>query len=584
MLRCGVRRMKIIRLPDSWAARIAAGEVVERPASVVKELVENSLDAGAKEISVWIEGSGISLIRVSDDGEGIAAEDLSLAVERHATSKITDEGDLWRISTLGFRGEALPSIGSVAKLEITSRTRDADAGSRLRVEGGAADEPVAAGSAVGTSVEVRELFFNTPARRKFLKAPATELSHVCDVMNHAALAYERVHFRLYNQGKMLCDYPGGVEPRDRLGQVLGREIAEGMTPFSWSGASFKITGFLSKAPSSFSGTRYIMAYVNRRFVRDRVLTHAILQGYETLLMKGRYPAVVLCLEMPFNEVDVNVHPAKHEVRFRRQSDVHQAVAAAVREGLRQEAKEPTPLVWRKTGEMPLAVHERSVDYDPSPPRSGTALTPAEIMQFDGEPRLAPHGFFSSLEVLGQLLGCYLICSSPRGLAVIDQHAAHERVAFERMRRQLDHGAVERQNLLIPQVIELPAGEAALLEQRLEVLDRVGFNVERFGPDAHVIRTAPALLPPGDYREALRRMIAEVAEVGESEALREGLEDRLATIACHSVIRAHRKLEKEEILALLQELDRIDFATQCPHGRPVLIELSESQLEAMFRRT
>jgi DNA mismatch repair protein MutL len=576
--------MKIIRLPDTWAARIAAGEVVERPASVVKELVENSLDAGAREISVWIEGGGISLIRVTDDGEGIAAEDLALAVERHATSKIADEADLWRISTLGFRGEALPSIGSVAKLEITSRSRQSQSGCRLRVEGGAAQDAVIAGSAVGTSVEVRELFFNTPARRKFLKSPATELSHVCDVIHHAALADERVHYRFYNQGGLVCDYPGGVAPRDRLGQVLGREIAEGMTPFSWSGASFKISGFLSKAPSSFSGTRYIMAYVNRRFVRDRVLTHAILRGYDTLLMKGRYPAVVLYLEMPFNEVDVNVHPAKHEVRFRRQSDVHQAVVEAVREGLRREAKEPAPLVWRKTGEMPLAVHERAVVYDPLPPGSEPALTPAEIRQFENAPGLVPRGFFSSLEVLGQLLGCYLICSSPRGLAVIDQHAAHERVAFERMRRQLGNGEIERQNLLIPQILELPAGEAALLERRLDLLDRVGFGVERFGSGGYVIRTAPALLPPGDYREALRRMIAEVAEVGESEELREGLEDRLATIACHSVIRAHRKLEKEEIRALLAELDQIDFATQCPHGRPVLIELSEKQLEGMFRRT
>jgi DNA mismatch repair protein MutL len=577
--------MKIIRLPDTWAARIAAGEVVERPASVVKELVENSLDAGAREISVWIEGGGISLIRVSDDGEGIAVEDLPLAVERHATSKIAAEADLWRISTLGFRGEALPSIGSVAKLEITSRARQSASGCRLRVEGGAAEEAVVAGSAVGTSVEVRELFFNTPARRKFLKSPATELSHICDVINHAALADERVHFRLTNQGGLVCDYPGGVEPRDRLGQVLGREIAAGMTPFSWSAASFKISGFLSKAPSSFSGTRYIMAYVNRRFVRDRVLTHAILQGYDTLLMKGRYPAVVLYLEMPFSEVDVNVHPAKHEVRFRRQSDVHQAVVEAVREGLRREAKrDPAPLVWRKTGEIPLGVQERAAVYEPSPPGSEPALTPAEIRQFEDASGLVPRGFFSSLEVLGQLLGCYLVCSSPRGLAVIDQHAAHERVKFEHMRRQLDCGAVERQNLLIPQMLELPAGEAALLEQRLDLLDRVGFGVERFGSGGYVIRTAPALLPPGDYRNALRRMIAEVAEVGESEELREGLEDRLATIACHSVIRAHRKLDKEEIRALLGELDQIDFATQCPHGRPVLIELSEGQLEAMFRRT
>ncbi len=574
--------MKIMRLPESWAARIAAGEVVERPASVVKELVENSLDAGAKEISVWIEGGGIDLIRVSDDGEGIAADDLPLAVERHATSKVREEEDLWNISTLGFRGEALPSIGSVAKLEIISRAREAEAGRRLRVEGGAAGEAVAVGSAVGTTVDVRELFFNTPARRKFLKSPGTELSRVCDVINHAALADSRVHFRLYNMGKLVCEYPGGVEPRDRLGQVLGREIAQGMIPFSWRRGEFKAGGFLTKAPSSFSAARYLMAYVNRRFVRDRVLTHAILHGYETLLMKGRYPAVVLYLELPFGDVDVNVHPAKHEVRFRRQSEVHEMVAAAVKEGLRLEAKGPAPSVWREKETRALGVRERAASYDPMP-ADAAALSPAEITQFDGAPRLAPSGFFSSLEVLGQMLGCYLICSSPRGLAVIDQHAAHERVAFEKMRARLGDGEIERQELLIPQILELPPGEAVLLEQRIDLLDRAGFAVERFG-GGYAIRTVPALLPPGDYREALRGMIAEVAEVGESGELRGGLEERLATIACHSVIRAHRKLEREEIRALLAELDRIDFATQCPHGRPVLIELSEQQLEGMFKRT
>jgi DNA mismatch repair protein MutL len=578
-----VRDMKIIRLPDSLAARIAAGEVIERPASVVKELVENSLDAGAREVSVWVEGSGISLIRVSDDGDGIAAEELPLAVERHATSKLADEADLWRISTLGFRGEALPSIGSVSKLEVASRTRNAEAGARLRVDGGKAGELVAAGCSSGTSVEVRELFFNTPARRKFMKSPATELSHICDVINHAALAYREVHFRLYHQGSLLCDYPGGVEPRDRLRQVLGREIAAGMVPFVWTKGEMRISGFLSKAPSSFSGTRYLTAYVNRRFVRDRVLTHAILQGYETLLMKGRYPAVVIFLEMPFKDVDVNVHPAKQEVRFRRQSEIHEAVAEAVREGLRNEAKSPTDLISSLGREACGTVREPTASYGVQPRISDAPVQRIEFTRPLEESALARDGFFSSLEVLGQLLGCYLICSSPRGLALIDQHAAHERVAFERMRRQLGNGEIERQNLLIPQVLELPAGEAALFEQRLELLDRVGFSVEKFGRDSYVIRTVPALLPAGDYREAMRRMIAEVAEVGESEDVREELEDRLATIACHSVIRAHRRLEKEEIRALLAELDQIDFATQCPHGRPVLIELSEQQLERMFKR-
>ncbi len=576
--------MKIIRLPESWAARIAAGEVVERPASVVKELVENSLDAGAREISVWIEASGISLIRVGDDGEGISAEDLPLAVERHATSKLKNEEELWRIGTLGFRGEALPSIGSVSKLAIVSRSRGASTGHRLAVEGGTRGDPAPAGCSVGTTVEVRDLFYNTPARRKFLKAPATELSRVCDVINHTALAYPQVHFRLYHESKMLCDYPSGAAPQERLEQVFGKEIASGMAPFCWVKGRVKLGGFLSKAPASFSTSRYLFTYVNRRFVRDRVLNHGILQGYETLLMKGRYPAAVLYLEIPYEDVDVNVHPAKHEVRFRRQAEVHDAVADGVREALRQEAKAPYQPFAASSAESVGEVREAGAAYGfdflggdiPS-------LVPAEAAPLEDASRLN-RGFFSSLEIMGQALGCYLICASPRGLVLIDQHAAHERTAFEKMRRRLAGGELERQELLVPQVLELPVGEAELLEQHLNVLDRFGFGVEKFGRSGYTIRTVPALLPAGDYRDALRRMIAEVAEVGQSEELREGLEDRLATIACHSVIRANRKLEKEEIRALLSDLDRCDFATQCPHGRPVLIEFTEQQLERMFKRT
>jgi DNA mismatch repair protein MutL len=357
-----------------------------------------------------------------------------------------------------------------------------------------------------------------------------------------------------------------------------------MAPFSWTRGEIKVGGFLSKAPSSFPTTRYLTAYVNRRFVRDRVLTHAILHGYETLLMKGRYPAVVLYLDMPHRDVDVNVHPAKHEVRFRRQQEIHEAVAGGVKEGLRVEAKAPAPLFLRR-GIEPPAVRETMESYNAPAFAPGSKLTPREVLDIESRPALAPSGFFSALEVLGQMLGCYLVCASPRGLAVIDQHAAHERIAFERMRREVADGAIERQNLLIPQVMELPPGEAALLDRRLDLLDRVGFAVEQFGrAGEYVIRSAPALFPAGDYREAIRRMIAEIADIGASGELQEGLEDRLATIACHSVIRAHRKLERDEIRALLADLDKIDFATQCPHGRPVLIELSEGQLEAMFRRT
>ena len=332
--------MKIHILSDEMASRIAAGEVVERPAAVVKELIENSLDAGATEISIALEKSGTALIRVIDNGEGMGPDDLCLAVERHATSKLGNEADLFRVATLGFRGEALPSIGSVSKMEIVSRLPMAEVGYRIRIEGGKKDTPIVAASVSGTTVEIREIFFNTPARRKFLKSPATELSHICDAVNRMALAYPGVHFRLAHDDRIIADYAAVGDGKDRLHQVLGRGIAKDLIPFAWARGELTVGGYLSSAPVSFPNTRYLMTFVNRRFVRDKVVTHAVLHGYETLLMKGQYPVAILFLEIPYAEVDVNVHPAKFEVRFRRQSEVHEAVADAIRQALKQEAKDP----------------------------------------------------------------------------------------------------------------------------------------------------------------------------------------------------------------------------------------------------
>jgi DNA mismatch repair protein MutL len=365
---------------------------------------------------------------------------------------------------------------------------------------------------------------------------------------------------------------------------LGGEIAGDMVPVSMSRGSVSFTGFLSATPSSLPNTRYLMTYVNRRFVRDRILTHAVLAGYETLLMKGRYPAAVIYLKTPLGEVDVNVHPAKYEVRFRRQAEVHDSVVDGVREGLKQRAKAtPTPSFGTREGWPSLVVHDVARAYAALPvtgefnfiPLSQTAL-PAR------QPFLG--GFFSSLEVLGQLLGCYLVCVSPEGLVLIDQHAAHERVTFEKIRARTEKNETGQQQLLLPQVLELPYSESVPFEQMLGLLDQIGFTVEPFGGNTFVLKSVPALLPPGDYREALRRMAAEAAEIGQSGELRRDLEERLMTIACHSVIRANRKLDREEMRALLNALDQANFATQCPHGRPVVVHFSQAQLERMFKRT
>lgn len=577
--------VKIQVLSEEMASRIAAGEVVERPASVVKELIENSLDAGAKEIFVWIEKSGTAVVRVSDNGEGMAAEDMAMAVERHATSKLKDDDDLFRIATLGFRGEALPSIAAIAKMEIISRSAAAASGHRLSIDGGKKSDLQAAPAAQGTTVEIRDIFFNTPARRKFLKAPATELSHICDVFNRLALANPQVHFRLQHDGRNIADYIAVQDAKDRVHQVLGRDVAKSLTPLVWRQGECAVSGYLSSAPTSFPNARHLYTFVNKRYVRDKVLTHAVMQGYDTLLMKGQYPAVILFLTIPFAEVDVNVHPAKYEIRFRRQSEIHEAVSRGIRQALRLEAKGPSfrpsgavsaPLVGVREAPLPYAIGAVS--------RYGAPPLHDEVFTMPSQPEpLSGQGFFSSLTILGQILGCYLVCASSHGLALIDQHAAHERVAFEKLRRQLDEGKVATQSLLIPQSVELTAGEMMLVAEKQNMLEQFGFIVEPFGPGAYAITAAPSLLAAGDYSQLVREMVSELAEVDISARLRRRLEERLATMACHSVIRAHRKLAFDEMRALLRELDQIEFATQCPHGRPVMVEFSRDELERMFKR-
>jgi DNA mismatch repair protein MutL len=576
--------VKIQILSEEMASRIAAGEVVERPASVVKELMENSLDAEATEISVTVERSGTSLIRVTDNGEGMTPEDLALAFERHSTSKLKNEDDLFRIATLGFRGEALPSIASVSKTTIISRPPDVPFGHQMNVEGGKKGDLKVAACPLGTTVEIREIFYNVPARRKFLKAPATELSHICDVFNRMALANSRVHFTLLHDGRTIADYAAVNEGKDRLHQVLGRDTARDLIPFSSTQGELILQGYLSVAPTSFPNARYLITFVNRRYVRDKILTHAVLHGYENLLMKGQYPGVVLFLGIPFPEVDVNVHPAKYEVRFRRQSEVHEAVADAIRQALKRQAKGSTfpPLVSAPVQFQ--GVMEPQFHY--AAPFSGTytrSVPGKEMFPIKPRSETGTCGFFSSMVILDQILGCYLVCSSSRGLAIIDQHAAHERVAFEKLCRQMEAREVQKQSLLIPQTVDVSGGESMLLEKKMSVLNQLGFDVEPFGANTYAITAVPALLPEGDYRQVVRQMIAELAEVDKSDKLRQHLEERLATIACHSVIRANRKLEMGEMRALLNQLDEIDFATQCPHGRPVLLEFSHDDLDRMFKR-
>lgn len=585
--------MKIAVLADNLINRIAAGEVVERPASVVKELVDNSIDAGAQEISIWVEGNGTALIKVADDGEGMALEDLSVAVQRHTTSKIRSEADLVEISTLGFRGEALPSIASVATVEVLSRTAGQEYGGRFRVTNGDRDTPVVAGCPVGTTITVKDLFLHVPARLKFLKSPRTELTHITDVVDRLALGHQSVHFRLQHAGRVLADYVATPNLVDRVQQVLG-DVGRELVPFELRRGRLRCYGFSSVAPTSFGNSRHVVIFVNRRFVRDRLITHAILKAYDTLLMKGRFPATVLYLDVPFEQVDVNVHPAKTEVRFRAQSEIYETVLVAVRSGLQAAAQGVAPADVR-VGSVADGIAEPRMPYQGGGQGSGSfelTFGAQRFSAFDSQRRAAlpargdqPSGQqFALLEVIGQVLGCYIVCQAEAGMILVDQHAAHERLAYERMRQDMEKGVVEVQELLLPQTLELSVAEATILEAQIGGLRRAGFSVERFGRNTFAIQAVPVLLAMGDYRDAIRAMVAELAEVGRSAELQHNFQERLMTIACHSVIRANRILRKEEMVQLLKDLDAIEFATQCPHGRPVMVEFRRSQLERMFRRT
>jgi DNA mismatch repair protein MutL len=566
---------KIQVLPDSVARKIAAGEVIERPASVVKELVENSLDAGAGRIVVELDQGGRGRIAVTDDGEGMAREDALVAFQPHATSKIRGEEDLLRIATLGFRGEALPSIAAVSQVELWTCRRGETIGTHLQMRGG---EPLVAedvGTAVGCRIEVRELFAATPARRKFLKAPATEAGHVAQLIGRFALARSDVGFELRHETREGLSFPPGTR-RDRIRRVLGGEIEAAMRPVE-CGGPLRLSGFVTHPHSSFSNARSILFFVNGRLVRDRLLQHAILAAYATLVPQGRYPAAVLFLDLPPDEVDVNVHPAKLEVRFRDSQGIHDAVRRTVRDALRS---------------VPAGAALVAAEASPSYP-SDAVLPPAS----SGEPRLRmvsataegeglpfePAGLFSSLRVVGQVFDGYLVCEGDGEVVLIDQHAAHERIAFERLRSARRRGRVESQTMLVAQPIEIGSLEAELLAAAAEDLAACGLDLELFGDRTVLVRSVPALLPAEAIAPLVRAIASDLGEVERSRALEARTESVLATIACHSVVRVGQKLSEAQMRGLLSAMDSIDLSSTCPHGRPVARRMPRAELERRFGR-
>jgi DNA mismatch repair protein MutL len=566
---------RILVLPDSVARKIAAGEVIERPASVVKELVENSLDAGARRIVVELGQGGRSRIAVTDDGEGMTREDVLVAFEPHATSKIRREEDLLRISTLGFRGEALPSIAAVSDVELWTCRRGETVGTHLRMQGGKPLTAADVGTSVGCRIEARELFAAIPARRKFLKAPAAEGGQVAQLLGRFALARPDVGFELRHESRSALSLAPGSR-RERVRRVLGAEVEAEMRPVELEGP-LRLSGFVTHPRFSFANSRSILFFVNGRLVRDRLLQHAILAAYATLVPQGRHPAAVLFLDLPPQDVDVNVHPAKLEVRFRDPQAVHDSIRRGVRDALRSTPSGAPPLAAEAS---PAYLSGRSSP----PPLDGVRRVQMVPATAESEPLpFGSTGVFSALRVVGQIFDGYLVCEGSGEVVLIDQHAAHERVAFERLRSARLQGGVESQSLLVAQPIEVGTGEVELLAAAAEDLATCGLDLEPFGDRTVLVRSVPSLLPAEAIAPLVRAIASDLGELERSRALEARTESVLATIACHSVVRVGQRLSEREMRGLLSAMDSIDLNSSCPHGRPVATRIPRVDVERRFGR-
>jgi len=597
---------RIHLLPSELVNQIAAGEVVERPASVAKELLENSLDAGADRLEIEVEQGGAKLLRVRDDGIGIGREDLSMALTRHATSKISALMDLESVGTLGFRGEALPAIASVSRLEISSRWGDDPHGWRVCANGALAGEPVPAAHPVGTTVEVRDLFYNTPARRKFLRSQRTEFGHLEQVVRRMALAHGGVAFRLAHNGRGVLDLPGedgeAGRPAQRLRELLGAAFLEHCLEIEGDAVGLRLRGWIASPAFSRTQPDLQFFYVNGRMVRDKLVTHAVRQAYQDVLHHGRHPAYVLYLELPPIQVDVNVHPAKHEVRFREARQVHDFIfrtlsrrvalgATAGRIGLTEPNPPPLaapggagpfPSSGRPHQSMPLRIAERGTAYDFTVEMQRPA-DPANVVdqvasEDPGSTSVPPLGF-----AIGQLGGAYVLAQASDGLVIVDMHAAHERIRYERLKQAWVSGAMGSQPLLVPVVVRVSLREADLAEASQELFKDLGLTVDRVGGESLVVREVPALLQGADAERLLRDLLADLVAHGTSERLREEMNAALATMACHGSVRANRRLSLEEMNALLRAMEETERADQCNHGRPTWVRLCQRELDRLFMR-
>jgi DNA mismatch repair protein MutL len=589
-------RRPIRELPDELVSQIAAGEVVERPASVVRELVDNALDAGAGQVTVRLLAGGVRLICVEDDGAGIAREELPLALRRHATSKITSLSDLESVATMGFRGEALAAIASVSEMSILSRTAGS-AGAFLLEAGSGELRPAA--RAVGTTVEVKELFFSTPARRKFLKSDATELAHCLEAVRRHALARPDVGFAVWHEGKLIEQWRAGPWER-RLADVLGEDFLAQSVAVDYRAGPLHVSGRAGIPDAARSRADWQFAYVNGRYVRDKVLTHAARSAYEDVLHGHRQPAYALHVEIDPSRVDVNVHPTKIEVRFRDSREVHQAVRHAVENALAvpRSAAAAGPGVpdAPAPAAAPFSWSQPAMDFAPaghrvsdlsalwgapapvqpafSPPASQAVAAPAPAL---------PEGDWPLGRAIAQLQGIYILAENQHGLVVVDMHAAHERIVYERLKTQMDAHAIRSQPLLIPATFAATPQELATAEACADTLATLGLEITAFSAKTLAVRAVPTSLAQGDAVELARSVLAELAQHDASSVVERARNELLATMACHGAVRANRKLTLDEMNALLRQMEETERSDQCNHGRPTWRQLTLRELDALFLR-
>lgn len=558
-------------------SKIAAGEVVERPASVVKELIENALDAGSRSIRIEIQKGGKKLIRVTDDGEGMTPEDARLAIERHTTSKIHLPEDLYAIQTFGFRGEALSSIAAVSRMRLTTKQDGQVAALDLQIEGGILKETQEKGAPVGTCVEVRDLFFNIPARLKFMKSDATEMAHIGEVVGKLALANPQTRFEFFQDERRLAHYPVRDEPFSRLVEALGREVDGKMHPFEFHSGQVRIEGFAGEPGLSRANARGIHLFVNHRPVRDRLLFHAVMESYRNLLPKDRYPYALVFVDLPPSEIDVNVHPSKWEIKLANSENIHRSLLRTIRDMLDKAPwLRPTTRAFHET-------RETRASFSPSGRETADLFRKWQRERVGvGEHLQRPEASFPAM-FLGQVERTYLLFEEEDGLLLVDQHAAHERILMEKLAQECSLGSIEKQVLLIPEAIELSFSEAQMVGEHISELKKMGFEIEPSGENSFWIRAIPSVLSGRESLPILKEMIQEIQAWGKEAAVQGRFDPVLRLMACHAAIQAHQKMAEPEALALLIDLKSCLSPSHCPHGRPTMIRFSHSDLEKMFGR-